>query len=736
MNNISSLNEIPEVNEYLRRIGAEPRSLLIAVVKKQHGRYFTDLAVIRFDREGNIDAPENYSPTETEAASIKTAFSDYEFPTQVTIAGLNNLPPMLNTASGKNLFEFRDLNGLIIMLQVRKENEDGGKNYIPWTFWSDGEWRAAEPESALPLWGLDQLKNHSVVFIHEGAKAARAMRDMIAAETKGAKAQLANHPWGEELCNAAHVGWIGGALSPARTDWSVLQQAGITRAYIVSDNDNPGLSAVPAISMRLRVPTFHIQFTDEWPVSFDLADEFPAAMFNEIDGVQHYVGPSFRACLHPATWATDLIPNKKGKPSYSLRSHFIEMWSYIEEADLWVCTEMPEIVRMEMIFNKMLAAFSHSANTSTLLLKKYQGRSTKICYRPDFDGRMVTDRSTSAINLHIPSQIKPKAGDATPFIEFMEYMFLQDAECLEVMRWCATLIAKPKVRMEYGLLLVSESQGIGKTTLGSDILAKLVGDHNVSYPSEKTIVQSEFTDWVAQKRLVVVNEIYSGNSWKAYNQLKTYITDKAVNVNVKYQRPYTIDNWIHIIAMSNSLRALRMEQDDRRWFYPEVSEARWPAEKFRAFHNWLQSGGLSIIAHWAANYGKYVKSAERAPMTERKKDLIRASRTEAQDEVVALAESAMKRDDPVLLAMKDIVIWARNQVQGRVFDSDYELRKAMVSAGMKVSKTRIYVSGREQHVLMNRAAAQAINGLETTKERMVKAREIEKNATEIMENDM
>ena len=162
MNNISSLNEIPEVNEYLRRIGAEPRSLLIAVVKKQHGRYFTDLAVIRFDRKGNIDAPENYSPTETEAASIKVAFANYEFPTQVTIAGLNNLPPMLNMASAKDLFEFRDLNGQIIMLQVRKESEDGGKNYIPWTFWSDGEWRIGEPESALPLWGLDQLKPYSV----------------------------------------------------------------------------------------------------------------------------------------------------------------------------------------------------------------------------------------------------------------------------------------------------------------------------------------------------------------------------------------------------------------------------------------------------------------------------------------------------------------------------------------------------------------------------------------------
>jgi hypothetical protein len=735
MKKVTSLNSIPAAKEYLSRIGAEPRSLLTAVVKEQQGKYFTDIAVIKFTREGDVETSDHYAPTETEAEKLKDDFQNYEFPHQVTVTGLANLPQEVARAPKNDLFEFRNSEGRIVMLQLRRESDDGGKNYVPYTYWSDGEWRAAEPEGPLPLWGLDQLNDHSVVFIHEGAKAARAMRNMIEASTKPEKEKLAAHPWGEELTNAAHIGWIGGALSPARTDWSALKRAGVKKAYIVSDNDHPGLSAVPAISYRLKMPTFHIQFTNEWPTSFDLADEFPSSMFKSIEGVSHYIGPSFRSCMHPATWATDLVPNPKGKPTPVLRQHFKEQWAFIEEADIWVNTDMPEIVRSESITNKMMSAFSHSNMTTVLLLRNYQGRATKICYRPDVDGRIVTDRSTSAINLHIPSQVKPRSGDISPFLEFLAYMFPNEKECHEVMRWCATLISRPEVKMEYGMLLVSESQGIGKTTLGSEVLAKLVGDHNVGYPSEKTIVNSDFTDWIAQKRLIVVNEIYSGHSWKAYNTLKSYITDKDVNVNAKYQRPYTIDNWAHIIAMSNSMRALRMEQDDRRWFYPEVTEQRWPRKKFIDFHNWLQSGGLSIIAHWASEFGDYVSTSQRAPMTDRKKEMIRGSRTEAQDEVVALAEAVMKVDEPTALAMKDIVLWVRANVQGRVFDSDYELRKAMQDTGMKSSRTRFYVLGRNQHVLLNNAAAKEVSGLEPDEARTKVSAMIKKPA-EVLENDM
>jgi len=701
---VKSLADISAVASYLKRIGARPRSLRSAVVEEKHGEYWQDIALITLNNDGKVKAPDLYMPTEKEQLAIEVECQSVQWPQIRTLARLGaDLPEALAEASPENIFEFRNLNGEIVMIQLRKERK-GEKSYIPYTFWDDGMWRTMEPEGQLPLWGAEQLKENNIVFIHEGAKAARAMRDMVVNQTPEMRDKLANHPWGDELQHAAHVGWIGGALSPYRTDWSILQKVGVKRAYIVSDNDAPGVAAVPAIAYQLRIPTFHIQFTNEWPTSFDLGDDFPRHMFKTVEGRKYYVGPSFRSCLHPATWATDQIPNPKGKPSVVLRKNFKEMWSYVEEADLFVCIDMPEIIRTEQVMNKMLAAFSHTNQTSQLIVKAYTGRSAKLCYRPDIKGKIVTDNTTSAINLHTPTHIKSVPGNPEPFLEYMEYMFPNADERQEVLRWTATLIARLETRMEYGLLLVSERQGVGKTTLGSSILAPLVGPQNVGYPTEAQIVQSEFNGWLANKRLCVVNEIYSGHSWKAYNKLKSAITDREIEVNEKYQRAYTIENWCHVFACSNSMKALRMEEDDRRWFYPEVTEEKWPRNKFESFHNWLKSGGLSIIRHWAENFGDYVQKGQAAPMTERKKELIVASRTDGQQEAAELAESMNRHDQPLVFAMKDIVAWVRSSVQGKVYDSDLELRKAMKESGSIWYEERFLIGGRLQLATMNRIA--------------------------------
>jgi hypothetical protein len=95
-----------------------------------------------------------------------------------------------------------------------------------------------------------------------------------------------------------------------------------------------------------------------------------------------------------------------------------------------------------------------------------------------------------------------------------------------------------------------------------------VGLHNVSFPTEKQVTDSVFNSWAVHKRLAVVNEIYVGHSKKAYDNLKSYITDGRLSVEEKYQKPYDITNWVHIFACSNSLRALRLAYEDRRWFVP------------------------------------------------------------------------------------------------------------------------------------------------------------------------
>jgi len=697
---IKNLLDLPHTRSYLTRVGAEPRSLKAAVVKEIHGSYWKDLGIIRFTKAGVITCTNvEHSPTDREVQDIAAEFATVQWPELKPLSRLVNPPPEIAEADPKKVFIFRNEEGLIVLVHLRVADDQG--KYRPWTYWDDGEWRMCEPDGPLPLYNAHLLKDAGVVFIHEGAKAAHHIQWLIEQKTPEAKKAFIEHPWGQELSGAVHIGWIGGALSPYRTDWSILKKAGIKRAYIVADNDEPGRSAVPAISQQINMVTFSVQFTDEFPSSFDLADPFPDSMFGKIlDSGRHYIGPQFRDCLHPATWATNLIPNPKGKPTPVLRDSFRNMWAYIEEADIFVCTEMPDIIRSEAILNKHLAAFSHVAETSRLIVKAYRGRAARICYRPDHEGLMVTFQGSSAINLHIPSSIKPGQGSPDPWLEYLNYMFVNKAERKEVERWCATLIARPDIRMGYGLLLISERQGIGKTTLGAHILAPLVGVQNVGYPSENDIVSS-FNAWMAGKRLVIVNEIYSGSSWKAYNSLKSVITDRDIEVNQKYIRQYKIENWCHVLACSNSLRALKMENDDRRWYYPEITEIPWPKNKFIEFRKWVEQGGLGIIKKWAMDYNDYVAPSDRAPMTERKTDMIEGSRSDAQKEASALAALLNDKKEPAALLMKEIIGWVKHAVEGRVFDNDFELRRAMIETGAYCWPKRIKCAGHPQYVIMN-----------------------------------
>lgn len=692
---IDSLSDIPEVAAYLRRIKAEARGLLTAVIAEKRGKYWRDIAYIKLDRkEGVIRcSDEAYAPNENEVALIKAAVMGTKFPEPMITKNPLGMPKLLTETHPDNLFEFRDHEGNLIMIQQRldpKEDHEE-KRYIPWTYWSDGKWRAAEPDGMLPLYGLETIGYNTTVFIHEGAKAARAARRIVENNTP--------HPWLEDLKMGAHIGWSGGALNPQRTDWKILTELGIKRAYIVSDNDKPGRESVAPISKQLRFQTYHLQFTEQWPPAFDLADPFPDEMFKEIDGVSFYRGPSFDACVHPATWMTDRIKVPKARDIIMLRPHAKEEWFYIPEADIYVNLDKPFAGGgVEKVVNNVLSAFSDASNTCGLINSSYSGRLSKLCYRPDIEARKVISDGTSAVNMHVPSNVRPIAGDPTPFLEFMEYLLPRKEERDHVLRWCATLIARPWVRMPWAILLISETQGIGKSTLCSHILAPLVGPMNVSFPTEDDIVESQFNSWLANKRLVVVNEIYSGHSWKAYNRLKNYVTETEIQVNEKNQKRYKTDCWTHFVACSNSPKAMKVEDKDRRWMIPEVAEVPWKESKFVALRNWLTSGGLSIIKHWAEGYGSYVTNSERAPRTDKKDEMVRSSLSLEEAKCASLAERIVANEEQVAIGTHDLEAWARQESKGKSFATGHDLRKALNSEGMKTLPKRIRLNGNLQYI--------------------------------------
>lgn len=667
--------EPPALAAYIERIGAERRNFRRYVIKRE-GRdpYHYDAAIISIvDGKIRCDDPE-YAPTDDERNAIEKEITSANWPKSVAARDTYDLHEILKSKgyARPELFEFRSEDGDgVLFVQQRIRQDDGGKADLPWSYWSDKEWRQMEPDGPLPLYGLEQLKDACTVFIHEGAKAAHAIRR---------PGFLKDHPWADDLDNlgTAHLGWPGGAPNPHRVDWEPIRRLSPhARVTIVCDNDKGGEEAAPKISRIIQRKCGAILFDKMFPAHFDLADPFPKDMWEAREERRVFVGPSFQSCWTPATWAT----RKDGK-HFELREEFASEWISVVQPNVFIHQGYVDRIFAEPEFNKKVRPFSDVKDPASLLQKSFNSQAAGLVYEPGKPSGLITMEGIGrAANVYRPSSIKGrvfKKDEDKPWHEFMKHLLPDKAERDFAYRWCATLIAKTH-RMRFGMLLISETQGVGKSTLGEKILAPLVGWHNTSAPSESDIVDADFDYWTPYKRLAVVQEIYSGHSVKAYNKLKSKITDDTINVKQKFVADFKINNHINVFACSNSIKALKLDQSDRRWFIPHVTEETWPHEKWVEFNRWLSDGGLVIITQWAHDYVEtvgFVKDGEHPMLTSRKREVARAGLSDGERFVAELGDQLRDRSEHedeekrnVLMRLDHVRVWLGNKKAA--FNSKY-----------------------------------------------------------------
>lgn len=682
------------VLDYLARVEAEVLNFRRAIIKQHRGAYYIEKAIIRINSDGSVKCSvREYAPTEEESKAMQEALSKMEFPRTIRARSTDGLEKLV---SGQ-LFEFIDRkSGEIIMVQERREQKNGTKDHIPWVMLSTGEWVAMEPDEGLPFWKPPQAVRGSKYMIHEGAKAAKAVTDMLARDEA--------HPWAEELSMYEHWGMIGGALAPHRTNYAELKREAPTEVVYVCDNDQPGESALQKISEFWGKSLKGIKFGKKFPYSFDMADAMPEDLFTSSG---RYIGPPLKALMEPATFATELIPVAHSKRTVAkLKADFAEEWFHSITPEVFLHKDWPNQMYVASEFNSKVAPFSHVDDTARIMRKDFSSKAAVLKYKPgELSGIHAGSDSGMYINTYIASPVKAEPGDVSRWEDFMEYLIPDEADRLELKRWCATLIARPDIRMIYGVLLISEMQGVGKGTLGEKILAPLVGESNVSYPSETTVVDSNFNYWLAQKRLAVMHEIYAGHSSKAYNKLKECITDKFITVSKKYQADYVTENWVHIYACSNSLRAIKLVKNDRRWFIPQVTEEKRPAEYWERFNRWLtEDGGLNKIAFWAKDFladHRPVDRSDGAPWSGAKKAIIEEGYSPGQSLVAhALEDLAQQIADGDLpentfVLDTDLVKLIKNELyEGRQNDRlerPATVRSVAKEAGWYVGRARAQI---------------------------------------------
>ena len=706
------LNNLRALKAYLDRIGARivsPRRAVIA--EPAQGGYSREVASIRWDSNGIIRAPAHLAPREEEQLRIVEEFRAADVPHSMPFTDLP--AEFAGLTSGRDYFIVRDEAGQPQFV-LRRIEHSKGKSYIPYSYWSDGQWRKAEPSEQLPLYGIEHARGHSTAFIHEGVKAAHRMIELVRRWKRGDETVERECPWIDHLALGVHLGYLGGAYNVHRTDWAALRRAGITKVYIIADNDMPGRQAVPQIAKAVGLECWHVDFTDEWPAAWDMGDPWPEHMFAEgRSGKRIYVGPSMAEVLRPATWATKEVGRSGKKPQYAISPAFAAQWAHVVEPEIAVHVDDPRWRFTRSEFNQFVRPFSDVEDVWKLLVSQYHNATATICYEPNVNERRLMRGNRPAINVYRPGLIPANDLDCGPWLEFMEYLIPPEEDREYLLKWCATLLAKPEIRIPFGVLLVSTLHGTGKTTLTDSILAPLVGIHNCSWPAEQDIVESQFNGWAAMRRLVIVAEIYMGKSWTAYHRLKSLITDRQLRVNEKFMKPYVLDNWAHIIASSNSMEALKIEVHDRRWLVPRVTEERWAQERFAEFHRWLRQGGLGAIQRWAYEYGDYYTESDTAPMTLRKRAMQEGSLGEAEVMAIDLAKAIADMDKPVALLSNDILEWLNDMVNHSEPVQWRRIVAAMRVANVEPAATRHTFNGRAQIVMLNRAGQELYEQLRT-----------------------
>ncbi len=181
----------------------------------------------------------------------------------------------------------------------------------------------------------------------------------------------------------------------------------------------------------------------------------------------------------------------------------------------------------------------------------------------------------------------------------------------------------------------------------------IIGIPNTSVVSTSH-VKSQFNDYLEAKQLIIVEEIMTVGRMDIMNMLKPYITEPTIRVDVKHQRPYEIENFANFIFFTNHEDALKIKNDERRYFIAWSDDRPNPKEYYIDLFAWERQN-RGVILSWllSRDLSQFNPSAP-PPATEGKLRMVRAGRDEIEawlEELIENRRSPFKLD---LVELNDV----------------------------------------------------------------------------------
>ncbi len=207
-----------------------------------------------------------------------------------------------------------------------------------------------------------------------------------------------------------------------------------------------------------------------------------------------------------------------------------------------------------------------------------------LAYRP-VDQEYLYEGKKKYVNSYIPYkpvEITEEEYDETilePFFHQVKILTNFDQEAFEFfLDKIACTIQRPDINIQFATLIVSESEGTGKTSLWRCITDIHGGVDYVAWIRSRDVFH-QFRPWMADRSIVIVNEVrIEGNERekiKLVDNLKELITDEIHTVEKKNINPFQVKNEFTLFMSSNhdTLGVVR-KKDGRRYFVLECLMTR------------------------------------------------------------------------------------------------------------------------------------------------------------------
>ncbi|MGU3336931.1 DUF5906 domain-containing protein [Methylobacterium mesophilicum] len=475
-------------------------------------------------------------------------------------------------------------------------------------------WKGLSGQPA-PLYRLDKLaeRSEAPVLLVEGEKTVDAAADLF----------------------PTHVvtTWLGGTAQLNRADLSPLRGRNV---WYWRDADQAGLNTVELVDrMATRAGVASLQIVNlplDLPDGWDLADTVPEGV-----NIQELLDGSKPSGEVSAQLLRDLSVEELTK-----------RFAYNVETDQFV--DLLGTYRAQS--TQINALFQHirPGMAKLLLSQEELQKIQRFTYLPGNAEKIVNEGvGLQSLNLWRGSDIVPVPGDAMLFEEHLRYLCSTNEEFEYLANWLSCMIQKPNYKLKSAIVLVG-GQGTGKSFVGH-VMRYALGDWNVSDVSSN-MIKSDFNQFLEAKLLIIVEEIMALGRVEIMNNLKPYITQPLVMINAKHLRPYQIENCANFLFLSNREDALKLENDDRRYFIVMSDKPAQPQCYYDDLWAWEREN-RGVILHWLLSRDLSAFNPDaRPPVTEGKRRMVEAARDELEAFLTELIEDRAPPFEADLVELK------------------------------------------------------------------------------------